>query len=365
MGHTKELFNRSIATVLDQTVLEKVTKELSQEVNDTHPLSILKKVVHSGFHKIGIEALRYRFYKELALENHWIRRRFNLPFYKLVLENSEDLDQIYEWLSDSYSKRVFDWFVQIHIAGLFLGKDAPLFFPQIEKDKTPEQTLPIIQKNGILSDRYRVGGYRIHCRKDIIESTFQLRQYAYKDVVIPSNGEFVIDGGAYYGDTGIWFSNAVGRDGHVWCFEPNAKNQKILRKNISVNRLSNMSPVPKGLWEGEEQLSFFLSEASSRVIKEKSVSSISVTSLDSFVEKEKIPKVDFIKLDIEGAERNALNGMEMTIRQFKPKLAVCVYHRYDDIIVIPQFIKTLHPGYRLFLDHFYDGLTETVMFFLP
>jgi hypothetical protein len=101
------------------------------------------------------------------------------------------------------------------------------------------------------------------------------------------------------------------------------------------------------------------------VIKEKSVSSISVTSLDSFVEKEKIPKVDFIKLDIEGAERNALNGMEMTIRQFKPKLAVCVYHRYDDIIVIPQFIKTLHPGYRLFLDHFYDGLTETVMFFLP
>lgn len=88
-------------------------------------------------------------------------------------------------------------------------------------------------------------------------------------------------------------------------------------------------------------------------------------TLDRLVERERLEKVDYIKLDIEGAERRALLGMEHTIRYFRPKLAICVYHLFDDIIAIPRLVKELCPDYVLYLDHKSDTLSETVLFALP
>jgi hypothetical protein len=56
----------------------------------------------------------------------------------------------------------------------------------------------------------------------------------------------------------------------------------------------------------------------------------------------------FIKMDIEGAELDALKGAENTIRRYRPILAVCLYHRAEDIYEIPIFVKGICPDYRLF-----------------
>ena len=87
--------------------------------------------------------------------------------------------------------------------------------------------------------------------------------------------------------------------------------------------------------------------------------------IDEWVEQRALSRVDFIKLDVEGAELNALRGAEKTIRAFKPRMAVSVYHQEDDLITIPEFLRSLNCGYKLLLDHFTIYNEETILFADP
>jgi len=85
-------------------------------------------------------------------------------------------------------------------------------------------------------------------------------------------------------------------------------------------------------------------------------------SIDDFVVERKLDKVDFIKLDIEGSEGDAIHGAAETIRKFKPRLAISLYHKNDDFLAIPKSIKTLRPDYRFFLGHYTVTGWETVLY---
>ena len=87
---------------------------------------------------------------------------------------------------------------------------------------------------------------------------------------------------------------------------------------------------------------------------------VEATSLDAAV----TGKVDFVKLDVEGAEFKALIGAAKTIEKHKPKLAVCVYHDQLDFLRIPELILGAHPDYKVYLRHYTQGVFETVMFFV-
>ena len=67
-------------------------------------------------------------------------------------------------------------------------------------------------------------------------------------------------------------------------------------------------------------------------------------------------------MDIEGSELNALRGAEKTIKKFRPKLAISLYHRQDDFITIPEYLNNLNVGYNFYLDHFTIHHEETVLF---
>jgi hypothetical protein len=71
-------------------------------------------------------------------------------------------------------------------------------------------------------------------------------------------------------------------------------------------------------------------------------------------------QVNFIKMDIEGAELEALRGAERTIRWFHPRLAISVYHRPEDLVEIPRFLMRFN--YKLYLDHFTSHAEETILF---
>ena len=73
-------------------------------------------------------------------------------------------------------------------------------------------------------------------------------------------------------------------------------------------------------------------------------------------------KVSFIKMDIEGAELPALNGAEKIIQRHKPKLAVCVYHKREDLITIPQYIKSIVPEYKFYLRVHFPYASELVLY---
>jgi hypothetical protein len=72
--------------------------------------------------------------------------------------------------------------------------------------------------------------------------------------------------------------------------------------------------------------------------------------------------VDFIKMDIEGAEPYALKGAINTIKKFKPKLAIAIYHSLSDFVQIPKFIDDLGLGYKLHLSHCSIHEEETILF---
>lgn len=88
---------------------------------------------------------------------------------------------------------------------------------------------------------------------------------------------------------------------------------------------------------------------------------IEVVSLDSYIKE----KVTFIKMDIEGAELEALKGCQNTIKKYRPKLAISVYHKKEDIIEIPGYIMSLVPDYHFYLRHYSSGFAETVLYALP
>ena len=67
-------------------------------------------------------------------------------------------------------------------------------------------------------------------------------------------------------------------------------------------------------------------------------------------------------MDLEGAELNALAGAEKTIRAYRPRLAISIYHRPKDVSTIPRIIRDIEPGYRFYLDHYYPNNWETVLY---
>ncbi len=101
------------------------------------------------------------------------------------------------------------------------------------------------------------------------------------------------------------------------------------------------------------------------MLGEKQSSRVLSKSIDDFVAEQALQRVDFIKMDIEGAELKALQGAEQTLKAFRPKLAIALYHRADDFVDIPSYLESLNLNYEFFLDHFTIHLEETVLFASP
>lgn len=73
-------------------------------------------------------------------------------------------------------------------------------------------------------------------------------------------------------------------------------------------------------------------------------------------------RVTFIKMDIEGSEMEALSGCADTVRRCRPKLAICVYHKSEDVVEIPRKVLEMNPEYKLYLRHYSYSDTETVLY---
>ena len=108
----------------------------------------------------------------------------------------------------------------------------------------------------------------------------------------------------------------------------------------------------------------FASSGPSAHVKEAGESEFNHVSLsiDDAVSQYALPRVDFIKMDIEGAEFEALQGARQTIIQHRPDLALCVYHSAADFTRLADFVDELGLGYRFHLGHFTMHGEETVLY---
>lgn len=143
-------------------------------------------------------------------------------------------------------------------------------------------------------------------------------------------------------------------------FEPVSRTADLLEKTIEANGITDKVIVNRmalGACEEEAEISIWDDElGSSTMVSDQkrqggSSERIHVTTLDEYVKKGKLDRVDFIKADIEGSERDMLEGAIETLRRFKPKLSICTYHLPDDPQVLTYIIKKANPDYHIEYGH--------------
>ena len=171
-----------------------------------------------------------------------------------------------------------------------------------------------------------------------------------KDAVQP--GDVALDCGA---NVGVWTRAALARGAKlVVAFEPAPENIECYRRNyrdeIAAGRVIL---VPKGVWDKEDVLLLKRdpnnSAADSFVMLKDGSQGVQapLTTIDKVVEELKLPRVDYIKMDIEGAEARALTGAQSTIARYHPRLSISAEHLPDDAVKIPAVIRKPWAGYQM------------------
>ncbi len=172
-----------------------------------------------------------------------------------------------------------------------------------------------------------------------------------KDPVKLEPGDVVIDGGANFGYFSFFAANKIGPGGKVYAFEPISYLGESLESNKAQNKNGNIiTSCRYALGNSQDDLEFSFSfeniGSASASFKGSEKIKVSQTTIDDFVQKNSLDKVSFIKMDIEGMERDALGGAFSTIKRFKPKLAICTYHYKEDRELLTQIIKGIRPDYN-------------------
>lgn len=163
------------------------------------------------------------------------------------------------------------------------------------------------------------------------------------NVTVKEN-DVVIDAGAWIGDFSAYASI---KGAHVYAFEPSKETLNYLRQTQIMNKNINIVEMGLGIQKGTFLLSNNSSNSGANRITTDGTNSekIELTTIDEFVFQYKLDKVDFIKADIEGFERNMLAGARDTLKRFGPKLAICTYHLQDDPEVLAKIILDANPNY--------------------
>jgi FkbM family methyltransferase len=171
-----------------------------------------------------------------------------------------------------------------------------------------------------------------------------------KDAVQP--GDIALDCGA---NVGVWTRTALARGAKlVVAFEPAPENFECYRRNYREEiAAGRVILVPKGVWDKEDVLPLkrdpHNSAADSFVLLKDGSAGVQapLTTIDRVVEELQLPRVDYIKMDIEGAEVRALTGAQSTIARFHPRLSISTEHLPDDAVKIPALVGKLWAGYHM------------------
>ncbi len=283
--------------------------ELKKQYSDCEILITSLTYHDEILHQLNENNLRVKI--GIGMEVLWNEEYHN--YFNLVRNHRELFSQVYSLLSDEYSKKIFYHKINYCITA------------------NTKYLTPVQSKTG---------------------------KYFDSEIITLSQNEVFIDGGAYMGDTAEEFLKQTGGVfKKVYSFEPEESKHKEFLKRIAA--VKNIELLPYGLWSKKEIMRFDSGNASSSALNENGNLEVAVTSIDEVLGS---APATFIKMDIEGAEFEALLGAEKTIKNYRPKLAICVYHKPLDIVKIPLYIKNLVPEYKLYLRHYSDSSSETVLY---
>lgn len=181
-------------------------------------------------------------------------------------------------------------------------------------------------------------------------------QYFKENFLKFGENDIFVDCGAYDGDTTLKFVEKVNHKyKKIIFFEPD--KESFLKAKENLRNIKNVKFIKKGLFSKSGVFKFNSSGGLGSTIDQDGNTEIEVISIDEVLDE----KADYIKMDIEGAELEALKGAKKQLEQ-GVQLAISLYHKSQDIWEIPEYIKQINPDYKFYLRHYTNAIFETVLY---
>jgi FkbM family methyltransferase len=297
-----------------------------------------------------------------------------------ILKHLYGIAELYECLADRNSREMLIKILAFRILGnkkVMLPLNSPDYWSKRQAIRnmivSPELLKTVYHQWDLHFFNLQPLGYdiRLYCFPIALSATYVDKQYAYESAnlsIKANTGDIVLDVGGCFGDTALYFAHEVGANGHVYTVEFIPSNLEIMKTNLNNNpRIKdNITMVEYPVWNCSGQSIYYTDQGpASYVSLTKTAQACEETvtiSIEDMVKRYNIPKVDFIKMDVEGAELHALQGARETIEACRPKLAVTIYHQLRDFEEIVRYITSLQLGYKFYLGHYTIYAQETVLF---
>lgn len=285
------------------------------------------------------------------------------------------LENAYDLLEDEYSKIIYVEVIAYKLLGykkVKLSTNNTKRLELIDKIKSYRNKKELLKSNFkdenlyLFNFFYNEHSISFYTRSPL--NTFFIKQYHLEKKVEPEHGDVVIDCGACWGDTPIEFASSVGNEGFVYAYEFIPRNLEYININLKLNPKisSRIKIIENAVWSTSDEEAYYIDHGPGSKVKFQKFDgyegSCKSLTIDDLVKIENISKVDFIKMDIEGAEPKALKGALNTIIRFKPKLAISIYHNLSDYSKIIPWLDDLDLKYRFFIRHHTIHAEETVLY---
>ncbi len=275
------------------------------------------------------------------------------PLHPLAdLHNWSEIIRAYEALADTRSKDTFAKLMALRILYFTIPDHiASNIFSLYPEEAWKKLTQAAEKIPGVKGD------YLL----DRLE-TWILKGYEYKECKA-QKGDIVIDAGAFTGNTVSYFEQCVGSTGKVYAFEPMEETFTTLQENMG--NMQHVDLIQAGISHTDGHVHIAEQNFPGASLHTAGDIRVETRSIDSFVQEQALTRLDFIKMDIEGSEMDALKGAKNTIENLHPKMAVCIYHKTNDIFQIYKRVLAYNPRYTFYLKHCSNTLWETVLFCMP
>jgi FkbM family methyltransferase len=214
------------------------------------------------------------------------------------------------------------------------------------EDEPSRQTLLDLVRYRLTADTHTMQDYTVRMQDQYFEPFLNLRS------------EVFVDAGGFDGDTTEEFCRRYPDYRKVHLFEPSQRNMRAAAIRLAAYR--DIVFHQEGLSDQPGGMTFDAEAGSASAVTSGPGEEIQMTTLDLAVG----DPVSLIKMDLEGWELTALAGCERHIRGERPKLAIAVYHRASDFRTVWRYARSIHPDYKVYLRHYTQGWSETVMFFV-
>ena len=198
--------------------------------------------------------------------------------------------------------------------------------------------------------KYKLSGDILH-----LQHTHSDFSEIYRNILKAENFDIIADLGAYNGDTLREIKPYAKRLSCAFAFEPDRRNHKKLTEWAETENAFAVKAFKLAAWNKNETLTFdgsgnrnstLVSPDSLPVTKAAKTVDVEAAALDEILCG---ARVSYIKYDVEGAEKEALEGSKNTIEDHRPALLISLYHRSEDIFELPLFIHEKYPDYKLYI----------------